>query len=87
VGFGASDRANLTLLQRPEELDLEGGRNLADFVQENGPTIRALEETGVILNGTGESAARWPKSSLSRSSSGSAPQFSTTNGLFQRSDP
>src|SRR4029453_4700654 len=53
---GATDSANLTLLKHPQELDLERRRELRDLVEEQGPAMRGLHETGLGPNRSGERA-------------------------------
>ncbi len=48
------ERANLALLQHAQELDLEGGRGLADLVEEDGAAVGDLEQAGAVLVGAGE---------------------------------
>ena len=43
-----SDPAYLTRLQGPKQLHLQGLRQFADFVEEQGPLVGLLEQTGSI---------------------------------------
>ena len=46
----------VALLQEAQELDLGGGRDLPDFVEEEGPLVRRGEVPGLPLGGAGEGA-------------------------------
>jgi hypothetical protein len=47
---------NSPFLQHPQELHLEGGRGLADLVQEQGAAVGLLEQADAVLEGAGEGA-------------------------------
>src|SRR5204862_7593284 len=53
-GAVAASRLELLLLQHAEQLDLRVGRQLADFVEKDGPAIRELEPSDPSFDGTGE---------------------------------
>src|SRR4029079_12901306 len=53
-----ADAADLALLQRAQQLDLYGGRNLADLVEQQRPTVGGLEQAGSILRRACERTAR-----------------------------
>src|SRR4029077_8135909 len=50
------DAEHLALLEHAEELRLEIRAHLADLVEEEGPTLRALEAAGARRGGAGEGA-------------------------------
>ena len=45
------------LLEEPQQLDLDRGRNLADLVEKQGPAIGEREPAILAIRGTGERAA------------------------------
>ena len=49
------------LLDHAEQLHLEGGRHIADFVHEERAAIGDLKEAGLVTDGTGECAATMTK--------------------------
>jgi len=50
-------RAYLALLQHAQQLDLEGGRGLADLVEQDGTAAGLAEQTLAVLGGAGVGAA------------------------------
>ena len=79
-----SDAPDLALLERSQEFDLHTGRDLADFVEQQSPTVGGLEQTRSILGRASERTARMPKSSLSSSASVMAPQLMAMKGPADR---
>jgi hypothetical protein len=79
AGLVAADGLVLLFLQDAEELDLEAGRGGGDFVEEDGAALGGLELARRV-----KAPLTWPKSSLSRSVSGMAPQETSTKGLSRR---
>ena len=73
------------LLQRAQELRLQGERQLADLVEEERAAVR-LRRRGRVRGARASVKAprAWPKSSLSSSVSGIAAQLTATNGLVAR---
>ncbi len=57
----AADGAELTLLQRPQQLGLEFQRHIADFVEKQGAAAGQLELAGAALGRSGKGAAFMPK--------------------------
>ena len=53
----AAQGTHLAFLQHAQQLDLEGRRCLADFVEEDGAAVGLLEEADAVLVGAGEGAA------------------------------
>ena len=53
----AADPGDLALLQRAQELRLQGERQLADLVEEERPGVRGFESSGARAVGAGEGAA------------------------------
>ena len=49
-----TDAPDLAFLQDPEQFDLHGRRDIADFVEEQRAAVRGLEEAGTILRRTRE---------------------------------
>ncbi len=58
---GGADRADLPLLQRAQQLRLDGQRHLADLVEEQGAAVGQLEEPFLVLVRAGERAALVPE--------------------------
>jgi hypothetical protein len=54
LDLGTSQGANLSLLENPQELGLQGGGQFANFIQKKGTTIGSLEGALPGLIGTGE---------------------------------
>ena len=54
--LGAAHPEEGPALQHPEQLDLGGGRDLADLVEEDGPAVGQLEPAQPPLGGAGEGA-------------------------------
>ena len=52
-----ADRAHFTLLQGAQQLDLEGWRGLADFVEKQGSAIGLLKEPDAVFGSAGKRAA------------------------------
>src|ERR1700731_2000206 len=71
-GLRAADAFEFTFLQHPQECNLSIKRHLADFVQENGSSVRQFKSTEAALHRPGERALfvakefgrnqRWSKS-------------------------
>jgi hypothetical protein len=76
----AAHRPHLAFLQHAQQLDLEGGRGFADFVEEHGAAVGTLEQADVVFHRAGEGAALVAEQFDSSSVSGMAAQFSTTKG-------
>jgi hypothetical protein len=53
-----TDSAHLVFLERAKELDLQWERHLADLVKQQCASIGRFEETGTVLDGSSECAAR-----------------------------
>ncbi len=53
----AAHRAELAVLQHAKQLDLQAGRHLADFVQQQGAAVGQLHQTGLVGHRAGERAA------------------------------
>src|SRR5690606_20979312 len=51
---GLAETGELAALEHPQQLDLELERQLADFVEEQGPAVRLLEYARLVAIGTGE---------------------------------
>jgi hypothetical protein len=47
----AADPLELSLLEHAQRLGLEARRNLADFVEQEGPAARELEMAGALADG------------------------------------
>ncbi len=56
VGPGAPHPLELLLLQHPQQLGLEGGRDVADLIQEQGAPVGQLEAPLALVGGAGEGA-------------------------------
>jgi len=54
VGLGRADRADLLLLEHPEQLGLERRRQLGDLVEEEGATVRRAEQPQGVGDCAGE---------------------------------
>jgi uncharacterized protein YoaH (UPF0181 family) len=52
---------DLALLKGAEELDLHGGRDVADLVEEQRSAVRRLKQPGTVGTGAGERAAHVAK--------------------------
>ena len=65
-GAGFADPLELLLLQEPQQFGLQGGRNLADFVEEQRAPFGRFDPAGLIAHRPGERALargrtfRWP---------------------------
>src|SRR3984893_14607909 len=55
-GLRAADAFEFTFLQHPQECNLSVQRHLADFVQENGSSVRQFKSTEAALHRPGERA-------------------------------
>src|SRR5580658_7857609 len=55
-GLRAADAFEFTLLQHPQECDLSVQRQLADFVEENGSSVRQFKSTEAALQRPSERA-------------------------------
>src|SRR5437016_7258716 len=55
-GLRASDAFEFTFLQHPQECNLSVQRQLADFVEENGSSVRQFKSTEAALHRPGERA-------------------------------
>ena len=77
----AAHPLELALLDGAQELRLRRERQLADLVEEQRPAVGELEAALRPAAAPVNAPFSWPKSSLSRSASGSAAQLSATNGL------
>ena len=53
----AAERPELAFLQHAQQLDLERGRGVANFVQKEGAAVGLLEQPDAIFNGSGERTA------------------------------
>src|SRR5690606_26848646 len=58
---GAAYPADLALLQYAQQPRLRGGRQLADFVEEERAAVGGLDQTAVLGNRTGERALLVPE--------------------------
>src|SRR5262249_268038 len=56
-----ADAQHLASLERAQELRLQGHRKLADLVEKSGAAGRRLEQPGLLLRGSSESAALLPE--------------------------
>ncbi len=56
IGCAPPTRSNLPLLEDPQECDLRVGRNVADFIQEDGASIRQFKAPRAPLHRSGEGA-------------------------------
>jgi hypothetical protein len=54
--FHAPQPSNLTLLEHPQQLCLDGERHLADLVEEERPTVCRVDETGLGRDRSGVGA-------------------------------
>ena len=84
--FGAAQPLELALLQHAQQLDLRGGVDVADFVEEQCPALGELEAAFLPGLRPREGARSCPKSSDSMSVSGKAAQLTLTKGFFARSE-
>ena len=55
-GLRAADAFEFTFLQDPQECNLSVQRQLADFVEENGSSVRQFKSTDAALHRPGEGA-------------------------------
>src|SRR5258708_9361059 len=55
-GLRAADALEFTFLQHPQECNLSVQRQLADFVEENGSSVRQFKSTEAALHRSGERA-------------------------------
>jgi len=53
-----SDALHFPVLQHAQQLGLHGGRQFADFVEEDRAAVGGFEEARLVIGGTGERAAR-----------------------------
>ena len=79
-----TDRSNGFLLDHAQQLDLHVQWQVRHLIQEQRATLGALHQAAFVHDGAGKAAALVPKSSLSISSEGMAPQFTGTNGPSAR---
>ncbi len=56
TGSCAADRLDFAFLQRAQQLDLRGGRQFADLVEEQRAAVGLDEFAGVLFGGAGEGA-------------------------------
>ena len=54
--LAAAERPHRALLQHPQQLDLQGGRHVPDFVEQQRAAVGLLEQALVIGDGVGEGA-------------------------------
>ena len=80
AGFHAAERFINALLQHAQQPGLHGRRDVADFVQKDGPALGQRKAAGFVLARVGERAKLCsPNNSLSSNESGSAPQLRAMN--------
>ena len=82
--FVAADLFEFDFLQHAEQFDLHSGAGGTDFVEKNRPAVGLYELAEFVAHAPVKAPATWPKSSLSKSVSGNAPQAISTNGLSRR---
>src|SRR6185437_15387195 len=76
----AAYRAYSALLQHAQQFDLHGDAHLADFIQKMVPPLATSKSPRLFWLAPVKAPFTYPKSSLSRSVSGNAPQLIETNG-------
>ena len=79
----AADRAKALLLEHPEQLGLQGRREIAELVQEDRPAF-GFSSPRRAVRASVKAPRSWPKSSLSRSASGIAAQLKAMKGPAAR---
>lgn len=76
----AADRAHGLFLDRPEQFDLHGHRQVGDFVEEQGATAGGLEQALLVFDSASEAAFLVAEELAFHQLGGIAPQFTGTNG-------
>ena len=74
----------LGVLQHVQQLGLQRRLHLADLVEHQRAGVGLLELADARVAAPVNAPRSWPNSSLSRSSAGSAAQFTLTNGRLRR---
>ena len=59
-GLLTADPFKCSLLQKPEQFDLEGWKQIADFIKKQCPTCRCLELTFLLLQSPGKGPSFMP---------------------------
>ena len=80
-GRRSADALEAPFLQDPEELDLGRGRHIADLVEEDGAAVGLLEAADPLGDGAREGALLVAEQLAFQQRSGSAAQFTRTQGL------
>jgi hypothetical protein len=70
-----ADAADLLLLHGAQKITWKAGLGFRNFVEEKRAAVRRFKQAGTALSAPVYAPFSWPKSSLSRMFSGSAPQF------------
>ena len=83
-GPGISHGRHLAMLDRPEQLDLDRRRDVADLVQQHGPPVGQLEQALAVLTAPVNEPRTWPKSSRSISPELSAARQTGRKGPLRR---
>jgi len=83
-GMTAADPFDLALLQHPQQRDLCFGRQVADFVEQDGATVRRFESAQTSLQRAGKAPFSWPNSSDAMSEVGIAAQFTRMKARLAR---
>ncbi len=80
AGSRVADALVTLFLQQPQQLWLQGRRQVADLVQEERPARGCCHLAEAIADGPGERARTWPKSSLSSNSADRLGQCTVKKG-------
>src|SRR5579859_4109506 len=79
--FFVTHPAYFSLLERAQDLYLEGGRHIADLVEEKGPTLGALKQSGLVPHGPGEGSPDVPEELTFQERVGNGRTIDSDEGL------